>query len=191
MSICLRRREFIAARGGMAVRGAGAAGPRTTHRRAHGVRRKRCPGEDFIFCVHSSACGPGLDDGRNVRVDVRWYGNDTNRIRALAQELVGLQTDIILAASTPATVAVQRETRTIPIVFVGDPVASGIVVDRPGGNITGFGNFEGTLGGKWLELLSEIAPGLKRAATRGMPLVMLDSRPRSALGAATRIHPIG
>jgi len=84
----------------------------------------------------------------------------------LARELVGLQPDIILANSTPATVALQRETRTIPIVFAGvaDPVASGIVprLNQPGGNITGFGILEVSLGGKWLELLSEFAPGLKR-----------------------------
>jgi putative ABC transport system substrate-binding protein len=89
-------------------------------------------------------------------------------IRALAQELVGLQPEIILANGITATAALQRETRTIPIVFasVSDPVASGIVprLDRPGGNITGFAVTEATLGGKWLELLSEIAPGLKRAA---------------------------
>jgi putative ABC transport system substrate-binding protein len=82
--------------------------------------------------------------------------------------LVGLKPDIILVSGTPATAAVQRETRTIPIVFaaVSEPVASGIVarLDRPGGNVTGFAAFETTLGGKWLELLSEIAPGLKRAA---------------------------
>ena len=110
----------------------------------------------------------GWIDGRNVRMDLRWGGGDINRIRALAQELVGLQPDIILTGTTPATVAVQRETRTIPIVFadVGEPVASGLVprLDRPGGNITGFAILEATLGGKWLELLSEIAPGLKRAA---------------------------
>jgi putative ABC transport system substrate-binding protein len=110
----------------------------------------------------------GWTDGRNVRMDLRWGGDDTNRIRALAQELVGLQPDIILTGATAATVAVQRETRTIPIVFVnvGDPVASGIVpgLNQPGGNITGFAIFEASLGGKWLELLSEIAPGLKRAA---------------------------
>jgi putative tryptophan/tyrosine transport system substrate-binding protein len=73
-----------------------------------------------------------------------------------------------VTSSTPGTVALQRETRTIPIVFatVADPVASGIVarLDRPNGNITGFGTFEASLGGKWLELLSEIAPGIKRAA---------------------------
>jgi putative ABC transport system substrate-binding protein len=86
----------------------------------------------------------------------------------LAQELVGLQPDIILTNTTPPTVVLQRETRTIPIVFAGmaDPVASGIVarLDRPSGNVTGFATLEATLGGKWLELLSEIAPGLKRAA---------------------------
>src|SRR5262249_30013840 len=91
-----------------------------------------------------------------------------NRIRAVAQELVGVQPDIIVATSTAATVAVQRETRTIPIVFAnaGDPVASSIVpgLNQPGGNITGFGRSEASMGGKWLELLSEIAPGLKRAA---------------------------
>jgi putative ABC transport system substrate-binding protein len=101
-------------------------------------------------------------------MDVHWAGGDINRSRALAQELVGLQPDVIATAGTTATVAVQRETRTIPIVFasVGDPVASHIVerLERPGGNITGFATSEASLGGKWLELLSEIAPGLKRAA---------------------------
>jgi putative ABC transport system substrate-binding protein len=110
----------------------------------------------------------GWTDGRNVRMEVRWAEGDANRIRTLAKELVGLQPDIILAGTTLATVAVQRETRTIPIVFASgvDPVASGIVprLNQPGGNVTGFASTEATLGGKWLELLSEIAPGLKRAA---------------------------
>jgi putative ABC transport system substrate-binding protein len=82
--------------------------------------------------------------------------------------LVGLQPDIILTLGASATAAVQRETRTIPIVFAmgPDPVASGIVarLDRPGGNGTGFAAREASLGGKWLELLWEIAPALKRAA---------------------------
>jgi putative ABC transport system substrate-binding protein len=110
----------------------------------------------------------GWTEGRNVRIDLRWAGGDTNRIRALAQEFVGLQPDIIMTDSTLATEAVQRETQTIPIVFaaVADPVASDIVprLDRPGGNITGFAVLEPSMAGKWLELLSEIAPGLKRAA---------------------------
>jgi putative ABC transport system substrate-binding protein len=82
--------------------------------------------------------------------------------------LVGLQPDIILASGTPTTTALQRETRTIPIVLASasEPVASGFVakLSQPGGNITGFALYETTLAGKWLELLSEIAPGLKRAA---------------------------
>jgi putative tryptophan/tyrosine transport system substrate-binding protein len=110
----------------------------------------------------------GWTDGRNVRMDFRWAGGDLNRIRALAQELVSLQPDIIVGHTAPVTAAIQRETWTIPIIFVSvsDPVVSGIVaaLNRPGGNITGFALFEGSLGGKWLELLSEIAPGLKRVA---------------------------
>jgi putative ABC transport system substrate-binding protein len=122
----------------------------------------------------------GWSDGHNVRIDFRWGRGDNNRIRALAQELVALQPDIILTNGTPATAAVLRETQTIPIVFtgVGDPVASGIVarLDRPSANVTGFGILEASLGGKWLELLSEIAPGLKRAAIMFNP----DTAPASA-----------
>src|SRR5262249_54575610 len=121
-----------------------------------------------VFALTQALAGLGWSDGRNVRIDLRWGGVDINRIRALAQELVGLQPDIILIGGIVATVALQRETRTIPIVFanVGDPVASGIVprLNQPGGNITGFAINEASLAGKWLELLSEIAPGLKRAA---------------------------
>jgi putative tryptophan/tyrosine transport system substrate-binding protein len=110
----------------------------------------------------------GWTDGRNVRMDLRWHGGDINRIQALARELIGLQPDIIVTNGTPETAAVQRETRAIPIVFVNvsDPVASGIVarLDRPSGNTTGFPSLEGSIGGKWLELLSEIAPGLRRVA---------------------------
>jgi putative ABC transport system substrate-binding protein len=99
----------------------------------------------------------GWADGRNVRIDLRWFGADTNRIRALAHELVGLQPDIIVTSGTSPTAAVQRETQTIPIVFanVADPVASGIVprLDRPTGNITGFALFEPSLGGKFNHLI--------------------------------------
>jgi putative ABC transport system substrate-binding protein len=122
----------------------------------------------YVTAFTQTLADLGWTDGRNVRMHVRWGGDDTNRIRALAQELVGLQPDIILAGGTPATLALERETRTTPIVFanVADPVTTSIVprLDRPGGNITGFGRSEASLGGKWLELLSEIAPGLKRAA---------------------------
>src|SRR5262249_5696133 len=120
-----------------------------------------------------------------------------NRMRAIAQELVGLQPDIIVTNGTPETVAVQRETRTIPIVFPGaaDPVASGIVprLDRPGGNITGFASNEASMGGKGLELLSEIAPGLKRAAimlSPGNPGALVYVPPLETAARSLKIVPI-
>src|SRR5262249_12592334 len=130
-------------------------------------------------------------DGRNLRMDLRWFGDDINRSRALAQELVGLQPDIILANGAAATAALQRETRTIPIVFAGasDPVATGIVprLDRPGGNVPDFARLEPTLGGKWLELLSEIAPGLKRAALMFNPNFPAPSTYISSIETAARL----
>jgi len=134
--------------------------------------------------------GLGWTDGRNVRLDLRWAGSDINRIRALAQELVGLQPDIIVVTGTPATAALQQETRTIPIVLAGvsEPVASGFVakLNQPGGNITGFALFESSLGGKWLELLSEIAPGLKRAAIMFNPDTVTASAYMPSLETAAR-----
>ena len=110
----------------------------------------------------------GWTDGRNVRMDVRWSDSNTERERMFAKELVNLQPDVILAHGTPVTAALQRETRTIPIVFgaVADPVGAGFVasLSRPSGNITGFLFAEAEMGGKWLELLKEIAPGVKQAA---------------------------
>jgi len=168
----VQRREFIRGIGATAVSPLAARAQPVERMRRIGVLTTRDE-TDPVTKLQVSALTQALADlgwtvGRNVQIDVRWAGGDTNRIRALAQELVGPQPDIILAGGTAATVALQRETRTIPIVFVGvgDPVASGLVgrLDRPSGNITGFANWEASLGGKWLELLSEIVPGLKRAA---------------------------
>jgi putative ABC transport system substrate-binding protein len=139
----------------------------------------------------------GWVHGRNVQMEVRSFGDDINRIRALAQELVGLQPDIILTGGNAATAALQRETRTIPLVFanLSDPVAVGFVarLDRPSGNITGFAAFELTLGGKWLELLSVIAPGLKRAAIMfnpDLPAASAYMPSLEAAAAALRVAPI-
>jgi putative ABC transport system substrate-binding protein len=108
----------------------------------------------------------GWIEGRTLRSDILWGAGDVERMSALAQELVDLHPDVIVVQTTPATAAVQRITRTIPIVFVGvvDPVGSGFVagLPRPGSNITGFINYEPSLASKWLELLIEIAPGCKR-----------------------------
>jgi putative ABC transport system substrate-binding protein len=144
----------------------------------------------IISAFTQALAGLGWTDGRNVRMDLRWGGDDINRIRALARELVGLQPDIILTWGTPATVAVQRETRTIPVVFtaVSDPVAIGIVprLNQPGGNVTGFANYEASLGGEWLELLSEVAPGLKRAAIMFNPETVAASAYMPSLETAAR-----
>ena len=170
MSIRLRRREFIVGLGGAAAWPLAARAQQGNRVRRIGVLMpgdENDPDGKRRYSAFTQALADlGWTDGRNVRIDLRYAGGDANRMPALAQELVGLQPDIILASGGTVTVALQRETpRTIPIVFVnvGDAVASGIVarLDRPSGNITGFATLEASLGGKWLELLSEIAPGLK------------------------------
>jgi ABC-type uncharacterized transport system substrate-binding protein len=120
----------------------------------------------------------GWTNGRNVQIEVRQTGTDPERIQKFAKELVAWQPDVITANSTPGTAAVQRETRTIPIVFavVSDPVGEGFVASlaRPGGNITGFINYEASIAGKWLDLLKEIDPRLVRAGGLFNP----DAAPR-------------
>jgi putative ABC transport system substrate-binding protein len=170
----MRRREFIAGLGGAAALWPLVARAQKGDRvRRIGVlvggRDENDPEQKRRLSAFAQALAElGWTDGRNVRIDLWWGRGDNDRIRTLAQELAASQLDIILTSSTPTTVALQRETRTIPIVFVNvsDPVASGIVarLDRPSRNITGFADYEGSLGGKWLELLSDITPGLKRAA---------------------------
>ncbi len=110
----------------------------------------------------------GWSDSRNVRIDTRWGAGDTERVRRYAAELVALAPDVILTVGSPTTGPLLQATRAIPIVFVqvADPVGGGFVetLARPGGNATGFTSFEYGMSGKWLELLKEIAPDLKRAA---------------------------
>jgi putative ABC transport system substrate-binding protein len=115
----------------------------------------------------------GWSEERNLRMEVRWGGGNLDRARMYAHELVELKPDVIFVESTPPTAALQQETRTIPIVFVivSDPVGSGFVagLPRPGGNITGFSNQEPSLGGKWVELLAEIAPDRRRVGAMFNP----------------------
>jgi putative ABC transport system substrate-binding protein len=182
----MKRREFIAGLG------SAAAWPVAVRAQQAGDRVRRIGvlmwGDEtdpvlktFISAFVQALADLGWNEGRNVRMDLRWHGDDSDRIGTLAHSLVGLNPDIILTGATPATAAVQRETRTIPIVFasVADPTASGIVarLDRPSGNVTGFVAWEASLGGKWLELLSDITPGLKRTAVMFNP----DTAPVSTL----------
>ncbi len=110
----------------------------------------------------------GWVDGRNIQIDHRWGAGSVDRVRMFAKELVELNPDALVAITTPAAEALQAQTRAIPIVFaaVSDPVGSGLVASlaRPGGNITGFIDIEGSLSGKWLELMHAIAPSVTRVA---------------------------
>ena len=116
----------------------------------------------------------GWTEGRNIRIDYRFAGGDPARIEAYAVELVNAAPDLIVAVSTPAAAALKQATRTIPIVLavVNDPLGQGLVASlaRPGGNITGFAYIEFTMVGKWLELLKEMAPGIRRVAIIFNPL---------------------
>jgi putative ABC transport system substrate-binding protein len=192
----IRRCQFITLLGGAAAAWPLAARAQQPERmRRIGVLMGRDENDPltktFVSAFIQALADLGWTDGRNVRMDLLWGGSgDINRMRALAQELVGLPPDIILTWGTPATVAPQRETRTIPIVFasVTDPVANGIVarLNPPGGNVTGFGTTEASLGGKWLELLSEIAPGLKRAGIMFNPDTLAASAYMPSLETAAR-----
>lgn len=108
----------------------------------------------------------GWTAGGNLQIDYRWAAGDPARYRKFAEELVALQPDLVIGATTPAVAALQAASRSVPLVFimVSDPVGSGLVpnIARPGGNITGLTNFEPSLGGKWLEFVRELAPSVQR-----------------------------
>jgi len=131
----------------------------------------------------------GWVEGRNLEIDYRWGGGDPSRLRAYAAELTALNPDVIFAAPSAALAAVQRLTRTIPVVFaqISDPVGAGFVASlaHPGGNITGFALFEFAVGSKWLELLKQIAPSVSRVA------VIYDPATPSATGFLPLIEAAG
>src|SRR5258708_8346987 len=169
MAVHIGRRELIVTFGGAAAAWPLAARAQQGDRmRRIGVlmgRDENDPEVKTIVSAFTQALADlGWTDGRNVRIDGRRAGGDINRTRALAQELVGLQPDIIVTNTTPATVAVQQETRTIPIVFanVADPVASGIAarLDRPNSHTTGFTNLEPPLAPTLLPPLPPTPPRL-------------------------------
>jgi putative tryptophan/tyrosine transport system substrate-binding protein len=168
----MNRRDFVAALGGAATWSL-AAGAQQPNRVRHvgvsiGWNESDQEAQSNLAAFIQRFQELGWTEGQNVRFAYRWANGDVNRMRMFAKELVGLQPDAIVSVTTPATAALHRETKAIPIVFVvvSDPVGAGFVTSlaRPNGNITGFINIEGSLGGKWLRLLKEIAPDIKRAA---------------------------
>ena len=123
--------------------------------------------QGWVSVLRSRLQNLGWHDGRNFKIDYRWTAANLNSVQRSAKELIALQPEMIFSSSTLTTAALMQETRTIPIVFgnIADPVSSGFVasLSRPGGNVTGFVNFEASTGGKFLELLKEVVPGVKTA----------------------------
>jgi len=164
----MRRREFMAALGWVAVArpssgiaqqvrriGALLAGATGDYRTQQNVK-----------AFSEALAKAGWIESRNIHIEYRWSDGDVDKMQALAKELVGLQLEVIIGATTRVTDALRRETTTVPIVFVNvsDPIGSGFVASlaRPGGNLTGFIDLEASLGGKWVELLNECAPAIGR-----------------------------
>ena len=173
----MRRREFITLIGGAAAWPITARGQPTERMRRIGVLVAFAE-DDPETKARLAAFRRGLErlgwtDGLNVYIDARFAAGRPAQFQALAKELVALQPDVILAQTPPITAALQRESPTIPIVFVSvsDPIGSGFAASlaRPGGNVTGILQFEAGITGKWLAMLKEIAPRLARAALVGNP----------------------
>jgi putative ABC transport system substrate-binding protein len=168
----MRRREFMLALGGAAAWPLVARAQQLEHMRRIGVlmgyAENDSEAQDWVAAFREGLQKLGWMEGRNIRFDIRWAWSDVEAMQRLARELIAMEPDVILSQITPTTAALLKQTRTISIVFVtvADPVGSGFVASfpRPGGNVTGFRAFEGSLGGKWLELLKDVAPRVTRVA---------------------------
>jgi putative ABC transport system substrate-binding protein len=175
----MRRRAFIVALGGAAAWPVVARGQQSGEKRRIGALiafAKDDPETEERLAAFRQGLGKrGWVDGRNIHIDYRFAAGLGDQFPVLAKELVAMQPDVILGHTPGATVALQRETRTIPIVFanVSDPIGMGFIasLSRPGGNLTGVQHYEATIIGKWLTMLKEIAPRLTRAALLANPKV--------------------
>jgi len=174
----MRRRKFITLLGGLA-----AAWPLAARAQQSGAMRRLgvlvhgsqtgAVWQQRLAAFRQGLVGLGWQEGRNIHIETLFSDNDFDRLSQVAQELVALSPEVIFANTTPATKALQKETRTTPIIFVqvSDPISAGVVASlaRPGGNTTGFLFYEDSIAGKWLGMLKEIAPHLTRAALLGNP----------------------
>src|SRR5215469_8549865 len=166
----MRRREFVTLIGGAAVAWPLAAQAQQERMRRVGVlmgyAETDLAAQAQVAAFRQELRKLGWDEGRNIRVDVRFPAADADRVRATLMELTSLTPDVLVSNTNLVTAVVQAEVRTIPIVFIsaGDPVGSGFVSNeaRPNGNLTGFANWEMSMSGKWLELLKEVAPRVER-----------------------------
>jgi putative ABC transport system substrate-binding protein len=193
----VRRREFITLLGGATAWPVAARAQQDRMRRVGVVMaytEKDANGQLQVAAFRQQLQKLGWTEGRNIQIDFRYAADDPSRIRALAVDLIGLGPDVMVSNSNFVTTILQSEVRTIPLVFVSvsDPIGSGFVQDlaRPGGNITGFANFQPTMGGKWLEKLHEVAPQVQNVG-----LVMHPEPPNfgylksaEAAGASTKLN---
>ena len=198
----IKRRDFIWLAGSATVWPAAALGQPQGGMRRVGVLMSYAAADPaglaFVAAFREAMQKLGWTEERNVLIDTRWGTTARQSLQRSAQELVETQPDVILAANSPSTAALLQHTRTIPIVFttVGDPVGSGFVASfpRPGGNVTGFTNLEPTMAGKWLQLLTEIAPQLVRVAAIFNPTSVINTDiyldPFKAAAASLRIEGI-
>src|SRR5262245_32049754 len=175
----MKRREFITLLGGAAATWPLAARAQQPEQLRRIAVFMDLAGGDPEGQARVAALKRGLQDlgwieGRSLRIEQRWAGGEAARLKPLAEELVSLAPEVIVSSGGPTLAALQQATRTIPLVFgqVLDPVATGFVdsLSRPGGNITGFSNFEFSMGGKWLGTLKEIAPSIVRLAVLRDPV---------------------
>jgi putative ABC transport system substrate-binding protein len=166
----MRRRDFIALAGGLATWPLAARAQQPMRRLGvlANVGESDPEAQLMVSALHQALAQLGWVDGRNLRIDHRWGAGNPSRTAALAKELIALQPDVIVGYTTPAVIALHQATTTIPVVFVqiSDPIGAGFISNlaRPGGNITGFSNFEASMGGKWTEMLREMVPGVTRAS---------------------------
>jgi putative ABC transport system substrate-binding protein len=168
----MQRREFITLLGGAAAWSIAANAQQADQVRRVGVlsniAESDVEAQSTVAALHEELRKLGWVNGRNLQVDHRWAAGNPERATAFAKELVALKPDAVVAHTTPSVVAMQKQTQTIPIVFVqiSDPIGAGFITNlaRPDGNITGFTNFESSMVGKWVELLKEMAPGVSRVA---------------------------
>jgi putative ABC transport system substrate-binding protein len=180
----MKRRDFITLLGGAAVAWPLAVPAQPDRMRRIGVLMNGAATEaarqSWVAAFNQALRGLGWAEGQNIRVDVRWNAGDAQLARIYAAQLIGLMPDVILASSTINLRVIQEATNTIPVVFVlvSDPVEQGFVANltRPGGNLTGFSLFEFSIGGKWLDLLKEIAPSVDRVAVMFNPATSPQSK---------------
>jgi putative ABC transport system substrate-binding protein len=168
----MRRRQFIAGFAYAAVWALGARAQQPNRMRTLAVlaggTESDLNSRGWLAAFDAALHSFGWVDGQNIRIDRRYTPSDLNRMREFGRELINLKPDLVLVTNTPSAMAMLEATRQIPLLFVNvtDPVGSGIVssLSNPGGNATGFTNFEFTMGGKWLQILREAAPDIKRTA---------------------------